>query len=317
MLYLDYSRKPGEWVPNKFGGRENLDAIAFIRDTNSLLAGEHTQATVIAEESTAWGGVSRPVSEGGLGFDYKWNMGWMHDTLQYMARDPVHRPHHHDELTFGPVYAFSENFVLPLSHDEVVHGKRSLLSKMPGDLWQRFANLRLLYAYMWAYPGKKLLFMGGEFGQWREWNHDQSLDWHLTQYPSHAGLSAWVRDLNRALARTPALHEQDFDAAGFAWIDCCDAANSVVAFVRRARDGGGTVLVVCNFTPVPRPAYRVGVPVSGRWRETLNSDAREYGGSGLGNLGGVQSDPVEAHGQPQSIALMLPPLGVLYLEPVA
>jgi 1,4-alpha-glucan branching enzyme len=316
MLYLDYARREGEWVPNVHGGRENLDAVTFLRQLNEAVYQAHPDVQTIAEESTAWPQVSRPTWLGGLGFGLKWNMGWMHDTLEYFALDPVYRHFHQNQITFSLWYAFNENFALPLSHDEVVHGKGSLIGKMPGDDWQRFANLRCLFGYMWAHPGKKLLFMGGEIGQWREWNHDQSLDWHLVQYPSHAGLRAWVRDLNAVLARTPALHEQDFDAHGFAWIDCCDAANSVVAFVRRAREGGGAMLVVCNLTPVPRPAYRVGVPMPGRWREVLNSDAAAYGGGGMGNLGGVQAEPIEAHGHAQSVSLTLPPLGVLYLEPI-
>jgi 1,4-alpha-glucan branching enzyme len=259
--------------------------------------------------------VSRPVHLGGLGFGLKWNMGWMHDTLDYFHHDPIHRRFHQHQITFSLWYAFSENFVLPLSHDEVVHGKGSLLRKMPGDDWQRFANLRCLLGYMWGHPGKKLMFMGGEIGQWREWNHDASLDWHLLDHPAHAGLQAWVRDLNVTLVRTPALHQRDFDAAGFAWVDCADAANSVVAFLRNPADGGRPMLVVCNFTPVPRHGYRLGVPLPGRWREVLNSDATCYGGSGMGNWGGVYAAAVPAHGHDQSIELTLPPLGLLWLEP--
>jgi 1,4-alpha-glucan branching enzyme len=315
MLYLDYARKSGEWVPNVHGGRENLGAVTFLRKLNEAVYQAHPDVQTIAEESTAWPQVSRPTWLGGLGFGLKWNMGWMHDTLKYFALDPVYRQFHQNQITFSLWYAFNENFVLPLSHDEVVHGKGSLIGRMPGDDWQRFANLRCLFGYMWAHPGKKLLFMGGDFGQWREWNHDQSLDWHLLDYPTHAGLKAWVRDLNRALARSPALHEQDFDAAGFAWIDCCDTANSVAAFLRHPKSGP-PMLVACNFTPVPRPSYRLGVPVAGRWREVLNSDAAGYGGSGMGNLGGVDTFPVPSHGHPYSIELILPPMAVLYLEPV-
>ena len=318
MLYLDYARKAGEWVPNVHGGRENLEAVTLLRKLNEAVYQAHPDVQTMAEESTAWPQVSRPTWLGGLGFGLKWNMGWMHDTLKYFARDPIYRGFHHSQLTFSLWYAFNENFVLPLSHDEVVYGKGSLIGKMPGDDWQRFANLRCLLGYMWAHPGKKLLFMGGEFGQWREWNHDQSLDWHLAAYPMHAGLQAWVRDLNRTLARTPALHAEDFDASGFSWIDCCDATNSVIAFLRHPGDEGGTpALVVCNLTPVPRHAYRLGVPRAGRWREVLNSDAACYGGSGVGNLGGVHTEPLAAHGHGQSLSLALPPLGVLYLEPTS
>jgi len=315
MLYLDYARKPGGWVPNAHGGRENLEAVTLLRQLNEAVYQSHPDVQTIAEESTAWPQVSRPTWLGGLGFGMKWNLGWMHDTLDYFQHDPIYRGFHQGQLAFSLWYAFSENFVLPLSHDEVVYGKGSLIGKMPGDDWQRFANLRLLFGYMWGHPGKKLLFMGGEFAQWREWNHDQSLDWHLAQHPMHAGVQTWLRDLNRTLVRSPALHAQDFVAEGFAWIDCCDAANSVAAFLRRAPDDGAVVLVVCNFTPVPRYGYRVGVPAAGRWREVLNSDAACYGGSGVGNLGGVDTAPIEAHGHAQSLALTLPPLGVLFLEP--
>jgi len=316
MLYLDYARKAGEWVPNVHGGRENLDAVHFLQKLNEAVYQAHPDVQTFAEESTAWPQVSRPTWLGGLGFGLKWNMGWMHDTLKYFGRDPIYRGFHHQQITFSLWYAFNENFVLPLSHDEVVHGKGSLIGKMPGDDWQRFANLRCLFGYMWGHPGKKLLFMGGEFAQWREWNHDRSLDWHLVHYPMHGGLQAWLRDLNRLHARASALHEQDFDAAGFEWIDCCDATNSVVAFLRKPRDGGKPMLVVCNFTPVPRHGYRLGVPLPGRWREVLNSDATSSGGSGLGNYGGVYAEPIAAHGHASSVALTLPPLGVLYLEPV-
>ena len=314
MLYLDYSRAPGEWVPNIHGGRENLDAVRFIRDTNHLLATEHPSAVTIAEESTAWGGVSRPVTEGGLGFNFKWNMGWMHDTLQYMRRDPVHRRHHHDELTFGPVYAFSENFVLPLSHDEVVHGKGSLLAKMPGDRWQQFANLRLLYGYMWAFPGKKLLFMGGEFGQRAEWNHDGELEWGALADPQHQGVQRLVADLNQVYRDLPALHQCDCDAHGFEWIDFADREQSVIAFMRRGRDERHLVIALCNFTPVPRTGYRIGVPRSGRYREIVNTDAAWYGGSDVGNGGGLSAIEAPCHGRAYSIAATLPPLGCVMLE---
>ncbi|MFN3548392.1 MAG: 1,4-alpha-glucan branching protein GlgB [Mesorhizobium sp.] len=314
MLYLDYSRKPGEWIPNRHGGNENLDAIAFLRDTNQRILELHPGALTIAEESTAWPGVSRPVSEGGLGFDYKWNMGWMHDTLAYMSLDPVHRKHHHHQMTFGMVYAYSERFVLPVSHDEVVHGKGSLLGKMPGDRWQRFANLRAYLAFMWTHPGKKLLFMGCEFGQEREWNHDQSLDWHLLDDPMHAGVKALVRDLNALYRTSAALHELDCDPRGFEWLGADDAENSVYSFVRR--DGNGApVVVVCNMTPVPRPAYRIGSPQPGAWSVRLNSDAAEYGGSGAGPREPVETVPVSWHGRPHSLELDLPPLAVVILAP--
>jgi 1,4-alpha-glucan branching enzyme len=314
MLYLDYSRKAGEWIPNRHGGRENLEAVDFLRRLNAEIHAETPGGESFAEESTAWPMVSRPVESGGLGFGYKWDMGWMHDTLQYMARDPIHRVHHHGELTFRAMYAFSENFVLPLSHDEVVHGKGSLLGKMPGDEWQKFANLRLLLGAMWTTPAKKLLFMGGELGQWREWNHDTSLDWHLLEREPHAGLQRWVRDLNRIYREEPALHVLDCESAGFAWVDCEDAAHSTLAWVRRAspRD---VVLVACNFTPVPRHNRRLGVPRAGVWREILNGDAPTYGGSGQGNLGGVRSAPVASHGHAQSIVATLPPLAMVVFKP--
>jgi 1,4-alpha-glucan branching enzyme len=315
-LYLDYSRKPGEWLANQFGGRENLGAVAFFRRMNELVHGTYPGVIVAAEESTSWPLVSRPTYLGGLGFGFKWNMGWMHDVLDYMSLDPVHRKYHHYQLTFGLMYAWTENFVLPLSHDEVVHGKGSLLAKMPGDDWQQFANLRALYAYMWTHPGKKLLFMGGEIGQRREWHHDRSLDWHLLgEGPYHRGLQRLVRDLNRLYRRERALHELDADPAGFAWIDCADWEQSVVSFVRRARDAGDFVLVVCNLTPVPRHAYRVGVPRPGYYRELVNSDAGEYGGSNLGNEGGAWAEPRPSQGQPHSLTLTLPPLAVLVLKP--
>ena len=315
-LYLDYSRKPGEWVPNQFGGRENLGAVAFFRRLNEVVHAAHPGVIVAAEESTSWPMVSRPTYLGGLGFGFKWNMGWMHDVLDYMGLDPVHRKYHHNQLTFGLLYAWTENFVLPLSHDEVVHGKGSLLHRMPGDDWQQFANLRALYAYMWTHPGKKLLFMGGEIGQRREWHHDRSLDWHLLgEGPYHRGLQRLVRDLNRLYRRERALYERDADPAGFAWIDCADWQQSVVSFVRRARAAGDFVLVVCNFTPVPRHAYRVGVPRPGYYRELINSDAGEYGGSNLGNAGGAWAEPTSWQGQPHALTLTLPPLAVLVLKP--
>jgi 1,4-alpha-glucan branching enzyme len=311
MLYLDYSRKEGEWIPNEFGGRENLEAISFLRRFNEEVYKNHPDVQTIAEESTAWPMVSRPTYVGGLGFGLKWDMGWMHDTLQYMQRDPVHRRHHHGELTFRMIYAFNENFVMPLSHDEVVHGKGSLLGKMPGDEWQKFANLRLLYGTMWMQPGKKLLFMGGEIGQWSEWNHDGSLEWHLLDRDRHRGLQRWVRDLNTLYRAEPALHALDCEPAGFAWIDCNDNEQNTLGWLRRSRDPGQTVVVVCNFTPVPRHNHRIGVPQGGYWREILNSDAHLYGGSGQGNLGGVDATPVAWHGHPQSITITLPPLGLV------
>ena len=314
MLYLDYARRPGEWVPNRFGGRENLEAVEFLKQLNLAVYRDHPDTQTIAEESTAWPMVSRPVYLGGLGFGLKWNMGWMHDTLDYFRQDPVHRKYHHSRLTFSIWYAFSENFVLPLSHDEVVHGKGALIGRMPGDEWQQFASLRLLFGYMWAHPGKKRLFMGGEFGQRREWQHEESLEWHVLQYPLHAGVQRWVRDLNRLYRATPALYEQDFSAAGFGWIDCDDSDVSVIAFLRRGRSGS-LVVVACNFTPVPREAYRIGVPHAGRWLERLNSDAADYGGSGQGNLGSLETEAVPAHGHGQSLALRLPPLAVVLLTP--
>jgi 1,4-alpha-glucan branching enzyme len=314
MLYLDYSRKPGEWVPNVHGGRENLGAIAFLRRFNEEVYGRLPGVQTFAEESTAWPMVSRPVWLGGLGFGLKWDMGWMHDTLAYMQRDPIHRSHHHGDLTFRMLYAFTENFVLPLSHDEVVHGKGSLVGKMPGDAWQKLANLRALYGVMWAQPGKKLLFMGGELAQWSEWNHDGELEWPLLQNAPHQGVQRFVRDLNTTYRAQPALHELDCEPAGFAWIDCNDNEQSTLSWLRRARSGAGTVAVACNFTPVPRHGFRLGVPAGGRWAEILNSDAPLYGGSGLGNLGGVDAEPVPWHGQPWSIAITLPPLAVLWFR---
>ena len=313
MLYLDYSRKEGEWIPNPFGGRENLDAISFLRMLNESAYRDHSGVQVIAEESTAWPMVSRPTYLGGLGFGMKWNMGWMHDTLKYMSEDPIHRRWHHGQLTFSMVYAFNENFMLPLSHDEVVHGKGSLINKMPGDAWKQFANLRLLFGHMWAHPGKKLLFMGCEFGQRREWNHDDALEWWVTDNEMHAGVQRWLADLNRLYKATPALHELDFEPAGFEWIDANDAEASVLSFLRKAKDGS-SLLFVANFTPLPRENYLVGVPRSGRWVERLNSDAPEYGGSGVGNFGGVDSVPVAAHGRFHALNLRLPPLGILVFE---
>jgi 1,4-alpha-glucan branching enzyme len=313
MLYLDYARKEGEWIPNRFGGRENLEAVSFLRLLNESAYRDHPDVQIIAEESTAWPMVSRPVYLGGLGFGMKWNMGWMHDTLKYMHEDPIHRRWHHGQLTFSLIYAFNENFMLPLSHDEVVYGKGSLIEKMPGDDWRKFANLRLLFGHMWAHPGKKLLFMGGEFGQRREWNHDEALDWWLLGHEHHVGLQRWVEDLNHLYRREPALHQLDFESGGFQWIDCNDAEDSVISHLRVARDGS-SVLVVANFTPVPRENYLVGVPQPGHWRELLNSDATLYGGSGIGNQGGVDSVPVAAHGHFHSLNLRLPPLGVLMLQ---
>ena len=314
MLYLDYSRTAGEWIPNQFGGRENLDAISFLRLLNEEVYRTMPDAQTIAEESTAWPMVSRPTYVGGLGFGMKWDMGWMHDTLRYFSHDPVHRKYHHNDLTFRLIYAFNENFVLPLSHDEVVHGKGSLIGKMPGDAWQKFANLRLLLGYMFAQPGKKLLFMGAEIGQYREWNHDTSLDWHLLNFPAHAGLQRWVRDLNHAYRSQPALHESDFSPAGFEWIDANDNANSVLSFLRKGRTLATDIVVVCNCTPIPRSAYQVGVTHGGWWREMLNSDGAEYGGSGMGNLGGVEAAPTACHGREFSLELTLPPLGIIVLQ---
>ena len=314
MLYLDYARKEGEWVPNRYGGRENLDAVEFLRLLNQAVYREHPDVQTIAEESTSWPMVSRPVYLGGLGFGLKWNMGWMHDTLKYLSQDPVHRKYHHDRLTFSIWYAFYENFVLPLSHDEVVHGKGALICKMPGDSWRQFANLRLLYGYLWGHPGKKLLFMGGEFGQRREWTHEESLEWHVLQYPEHDGLRRWVADLNRLYRAEPALYQNDFEQSGFEWVDCNDSQQSVLSFLRRPRDGSAPLLVVCNFTPVPRLNYVVGVPGGGYWRELANSDATLYGGSGLGNLGGVVAAPLAAHGRFHSLAITLPPLAVLMFK---
>jgi 1,4-alpha-glucan branching enzyme len=314
MLYLDYARQPGEWIPNEHGGRENLQAIRFLRELNEAAYRHHPDTQTIAEESTAWPMVSRPTYLGGLGFGMKWNMGWMHDTLKYFAHEPVHRKFHHGQMTFGIWYAFHENFVLPFSHDEVVYGKGSLLRRMPGDDWQRFANLRALLAFQHLHPGKKLLFMGGEFGQWNEWNHDSSLDWHLLEQAGHRGVQQLVRDLNRLHRERPALHQRDFSGDGFEWVDADDAERSVLSFLRKG-DGDGVLLAVCNLTPVPRHNYRVGVPRGGHWREVLNSDSPHYGGSGQGNLGGVDAAPVPMHGRYHSLNLTLPPLSVICLEP--
>ena len=315
MLYLDYSRKDGEWVPNCFGGRENLEAIDFLKTFNVQVHGHFPGTLTIAEESTAWAGVSRPTYVGGLGFSLKWNMGWMNDTLRYMRHDPVHRKYHHDELTFSLIYAFHENFVLPLSHDEVVHGKRSLLDQMPGDAWQKFANLRLLYAYMWCHPGKKLLFMGGEFGQWHEWNFDESLQWHLCAFDGHRGLQRAVADLNRLVCGEKSLHELDFDGRGFEWIDCHNWQDSVLAFVRRAADPDDFLVVCCNFTPVPRTGYRLGVPQGGIYDEVFNGDSAFYGGSNLGNAGAIAAEPIPHHDRGHSVSLTLPPLATVVLKP--
>jgi 1,4-alpha-glucan branching enzyme len=314
MLYLDYSRPHGEWIPNQYGGRENLEAVSFLQQLNTVTHGRVPGSITVAEESTAWPAVSRPTYVGGLGFTFKWNMGWMHDMLEYIEQDPVHRRWHHEKITFSMLYSFTENFVLPFSHDEVVHGKRSMLDKMPGDLWQKHATLRALYGYMFGHPGKKLMFMGCEFGQWREWTSEASLDWHLTGEPLHAGLRQWVRDLNRTYQQERSLHEVDFEGAGFAWIDCHDNANSVVSLIRRARDARDFTVMVVNFTPVPRPDYRIGVPESGWYREVLNSDADLYGGSNVGNGGGIHSDPIPDHGHNQSISLTVPPLGFVLLK---
>jgi 1,4-alpha-glucan branching enzyme len=314
MLYLDYSRKAGEWIPNELGGRENLGAVEFLRNMNTAIYGMHPDVQIYAEESTSWPGVSRPVDAGGLGFGFKWDMGWMHDTLQYVSKDPVYRPFQHDTITFRMLYAFDENFLLPLSHDEVVHGKGSLIAKMPGDEWQKFANLRLLYAYQFAQPGKKLLFMGAELAQWSEWNHESALDWELLKYPSHEGIRRVVADLGALYERQPALHELDASPDGFEWIDASDRAASVLSFLRKG-PGGAPVLFVANFTPVPRHRYRVGVPAAGRWRELLNTDAEIYGGSGQGNYGGVEAEPVAMHGRQHSLALVLPPLAAVFLTP--
>ena len=314
MLYLDYSRKPGEWIPNQYGGRENLEAISFLRRFNEEVYRNHPDVQTVAEESTAWPIVSRPTYIGGLGFGLKWDMGWMHDTLEYFGQDPYFRKYHHNKLTFRMLYAFYENFILPLSHDEVVYGKGSLLGKMPGDDWQKFANLRLLFGYMFAQPAKKLLFMGGEFGQWREWAHDGSLDWDLTQHDRHNSLQRWVAELNRLYRSEPALYEQDLNPSGFEWIDCNDSESGVISFIRKGHSSEDVILVVCNFTPVPRQNYRLGAPRGGFWKELLNSDAVQYSGSGWGNFGGVEAAPIPLHGRTHSVTLTLPPLSALFFK---
>jgi 1,4-alpha-glucan branching enzyme len=315
MLYLDYSRKEGEWLPNRFGGRENLEAVEFLRHMNTLTHAEQPGSITVAEESTAFPSVSRPTYLGGLGFTYKWNMGWMNDTLVYISKDPVYRRYDHWHLTFSLIYAFTENFILPFSHDEVVHGKGSMFEKMPGDDWQRFATLRTLYGLMYAHPGKKLMFMGAEFAQGREWSYDHSLDWHLAEYPMHAGVKRFVQDLNRTYAGERSLHEIDFDHHGFQWIDCNDSENSVISFIRRAKDPNDFLVALMNFTPVPRDGYRIGVPEAGAYTELLNSDADLYGGSNCGNGGVVFTEPIASHGFAQSLRLNLPPLGFLLLKP--
>jgi 1,4-alpha-glucan branching enzyme len=312
MLYLDYSREEGEWIPNQHGGNENLEVIEFLKQMNTVVHA-HGGMTM-AEESTAWPMVSRPVYLGGLGFTYKWNMGWMHDTLNFLKEDSIHRRYHQDKITFSLLYAFTENFVLPLSHDEVVHGKGSILERMPGDGWQQFANLRLYYTFMYAHPGKKLLFMGGEYGQRREWNFERSLDWHDLEDPQHSGIQCLVRDLNQLYSDTPALYERDCDAPGFEWIDCTDVEQSVIAFIRHAESEAHPIVTVCNLTPVVRYDYRIGVPLAGRYRELINSDSDAYGGSGVGNFGEVSADDVSTHGRPYSLCLTLPPLAAVMFQ---
>src|SRR5574341_1153779 len=314
MLYLDYARKEGGWIPNQYGGRENLEAIEFLRRMNAAVYQHHPGVETIAEESTSWPMVSRPNYVGGLGFGFKWDMGWMHDMLEYMRQDPIYRHYHHNKLTFRMIYAFHENFVLPLSHDEVVYGKGSLIAKMPGDDWQKFANLRLLYGYMYAQPSKKMLFMGGEFGQWHEWAHDSSLQWELLEDPMHAGVQKWLRELNHFYKREPALFEWDCNPAGFEWIDCDDSDSSVVTLMRRAKSTSAMIIVVCNFTPVPRYSYRIGAPRGGYWHEALNSDAGEYGGSNMGNLGGVEAVPIPLHGRSHWLTITLPPLSASFFS---
>ncbi len=314
MLYLDYGRREGEWIPNEYGGKENIEAIDFLKRFNETVYVNFPDVQTVAEESTAWPMVSRPAYVGGLGFGMKWNMGWMHDTLAYFSQDPVFRKYHHDQLTFSIWYAFTENFLLPLSHDEVVHGKGSLFGKMSGDEWQKYANLRLLFGYMYGHPGKKLLFMGGEIAQWKEWNHEESIEWHVLQYPLHMGVHDWVRDLNHTYSNEPALHELDFEMEGFQWIDFHNWEGSIVSFIRKGKSSDELFLVVCNFTPVPRYNYRMGVPRGGYWKEVLNSDAKIYGGSGHGNTGGVEATPVPFHGKYFSLSLVLPPLGIIYFK---
>ncbi len=315
MLYRDYGRREGEWIPNQRGGNENLEALDFLKRLNEQVYGSYPGVMMIAEESTAFPMISRPVYLGGVGFGFKWNMGWMHDMLDYMAHDPVSRGYQHNKITFSLMYAFTENFILPFSHDEVVHGKGSMLARMPGDEWRKFANLRLLYGFMFGHPGKKLLFMGDEFGQWNEWNHDASLDWHLLRYPMHAGLQRWVRDLNTFYRGQPAFYEIDFEEPGFEWVDANDFERSVLSFLRRGKHSSDVLLFVCNFTPVPRHNYRVGVPMGCNWKEMLNSDAPLYGGSGQGNLGGLTPAPLPAQGRPYSLNLTLPPLAVVVFQP--
>jgi 1,4-alpha-glucan branching enzyme len=313
MLYLNYSRNEGEWIPNRYGGNENLEAIDFLKRLNEIVYSEGRGAVTLAEESTAWPMVSRPTYLGGLGFGYKWNMGWMHDTLEFMKKDPIYRRFHHNQMTFGLLYAFNENFILPLSHDEVVHGKGSLFGRMSGDRWQKFANLRAYYTFMWAHPGKKLLFMGGEFGQEHEWNFDASLDWHLLEDEMHQGIGHLVRDLNHVYRERPALHEQDFDHHGFEWIDCSDTDHSILSWIRWPKDGGAPVIAICNLTPMVHHDYRVGVPLGGRYREVINSDSLAYGGSGVSSGEWIEAEDTECHGRPQSLRLSLPPLAtVLY-----
>ncbi len=314
MLYLDYSRKAGEWIPNQFGGRENLAAVSLLKAVNRDAYKAFPDIQTIAEESTAWPMVSRPTYIGGLGFGMKWDMGWMHDTLLYMSKNPIHRRYHHSKLTFRGLYAFTENFVLPLSHDEVVHGKGSLLGKMPGDEWQRFANLRLLFGFMFTQPGKKLLFMGGEIGQYTEWHHDDSIEWHLLRFAPHQGIQRWVRDLNAYYRNEPALYECDFTPDGWRWIDADDSDNSVLTYMRLGKDQNAPVLVAINFTPVPRRGYRVGVPREGHWREMLNSNAAIYGGTDEGNMGGRSTEPIPTHGQDHSLLLDIPPLGMVIFK---
>ena len=314
MLYLDYSRKEGEWIPNKYGGRENLEAISFLKKLNETAYHFFPDIQMIAEESTAWPMVSRPTYTGGLGFGMKWNMGWMHDTLSYLSRDPIYRKYHHQELTFSLLYAFNENFVLSLSHDEVVHGKKSLLEKMPGDDWQKFAGLRLLFGYLYAHPGKKLLFMGSEFGQRQEWRHDHSLDWHLLKYSSHQGIQSWIKDLNQFYRQEKALHEVDFESDGFQWLESNDNEHSVLVFLRKSKDGKEQILVTCNFVPTPWTNYRIGVPEKGIWQECLNSDASAYGGSGHGNMGEATAKPIPSHGNDYSLNITIPPMGILFFK---
>ncbi|MBU0503738.1 MAG: 1,4-alpha-glucan branching protein GlgB [Candidatus Omnitrophota bacterium] len=314
MLYLDYSRQEGEWIPNEYGGRENIEAVNFIKRLNLEVYKNYPDTQMIAEESTAWPMVSKPIYTGGLGFGMKWNMGWMHDVLDYFAKDPVYRKYHHNQLTFSLLYAFTENFILSLSHDEVVHGKGSLLGKMPGDDWQKFANLRLLYGYMYGHPGKKLLFMGQEFAQRSEWNHDESLEWQLLGYPDHERLQRWLKELNYLYKTEPALYENDFNANGFEWMDCIDWERGIISFMRKSKTAASPVLVVCNFTPVPRTNYKIGIPMGGYWREALNSDAKEYGGSGYGNLGGIEAAPLPSHGKYYSLSLTVPPLATLFFK---